>query len=146
MSMWRKLELKLRRRLCLRRHRSTVPTGLVPLSGMHSAVIYLDTPADLMEPQKIKIASYFKRYGIGVSWLSSEDEQLRSSSDLFISLSSLHDINELYAAVCSEARFKIGRRQLKGDVYDFVVTDNGPEPAPAAEAIDVIEHFLVNIQ
>ena len=146
MNMWQKLIQKLLRRLCLRRHRSTVPTGLVPLSGLSSAVIYLDNPGDILESRKISISTFFKRYGIQTSWMHSEDEDLRSSSDLFISLSSAHDINERYAAESSSARFKIGRSQLKGDVYDFVVTDNGPEPAPASEAFDVIEHFIVNIQ
>ena len=141
-----KITRKLIHFLRLRRNRSTVPTGLVPLSGLHSAVIYLENPGDLSEPQKVSVTTFFKQHGIGTSWLHAEDEELRSSSDLFISLSLSGDIFERYAATCSSARFKVGRHQLKGDVYDFVMTDNGPEPVPPMDACGVIEQFLLNIK
>ena len=141
-----KVTRKLIHLLSLRRNRSTEPTGLVPLSALHSAVIYLDNPGDLSEPQKVSVTTFFKQYGIGISWLHAEDEELRSSSDLFISLALAGDIFERYAASCSSARFKVGRHQLKGEIYDFVMTDNGPEPVPAMEACGVIEQFLLNIK
>lgn len=141
-----KLIRKFKRLLYLRRYRSTVPTGLVPLAELSSATVYMDLPENLSEPQKTTLASFFKQYGIGVSWLFADDEELRSDSDLFISLALSGDINEKCAAECSCARFKVGRHQLKGDVYDFVVTDKGPDPAPAMEAYEVIAHFLQNIK
>ncbi|MBR5906046.1 MAG: hypothetical protein IKZ51_06285 [Bacteroidales bacterium] len=141
-----KITRKLIHFLRLRRNRSTVPTGLVPLSGLHSAVIFLENPGDISEPQKVSVATFFKQHGIGISWLHSEDEELRSSSDLFISLALSGDIFERYAASCSSARFKVGRHQLKGDVYDFVMTDNATEPVPAMEACGVIEQYLLNIK
>ena len=140
------LKSKAKHFLCLRRHRSDVPTGLVPLSDISTAVIFMDCPEDLLESQKIGIMGFFKHHGITVSFLYADDEELRTSSDLFISLSVQGGINERYAAVSSTARFKIGRHQLKGDVYDFVVTDGAPEPVPALDAFKVIEHFILNIQ
>ena len=141
-----KLTTRLKRWLCLRRHHSTVPTGLVPLSELHSAIIYLDKADDLSEPQKIRLQKFYADKGVSLSFIHADDEDLRSSSDLFISLSSLGDINERYAAGSSTARFKVGRHQLKRDVYDFVVTDNSPEPREPMEAYNVIEQFLINIQ
>ena len=140
------LKTKLIRNLFMRRHRSTVPTGLVPLSDLGSAVLFLDNPSDLDEPQKIAIGKFFRQHGIELSFLYADDEELRSSSDLFISLSPSGDVNERYAAGCSRARFKVGRHQLPGDIYDFVVTDNTPEPVPAIDAYNYIEQFLLNIQ
>ncbi len=141
-----KLIRKFKRLLYLRRHRSTVPTGLVPLTEMHSVTVYMDLPEDISEPQKTTVLRFFKQYGIAVSWLFADDEELRSSSDLFISLALSGDINETCAAKCSCARFKVGRHQLKGEVYDFVVTDKGPDPSPAMEAYEVIVLFLQNIK
>ena len=140
------LKRKLIRFFAMRRHRSTVPTGLAPLSDLHSAVLFLDKPDDLEEPQKTAITRFFKQHGITLSFLYDDDEDLRTSSDLFISLSAIGGVNERYAATSSAARFKIGRHQLKGDVYDFVVTDGSPEPAQPMEAFKVVEHFILNIQ
>ena len=140
------LKRKLIRYLCLRSHRSTVPTGLVPLSEMSDAVIFMDKPDDLSEPQKVTIQIFFKGYGVKLRFIYADDEDVRSVSDLFLSLSSEGGINERYAAVSSGARFKIGRRQIKGDVFDLVVTDNGPEPAPVLDAYKVIERFMVTIR
>ena len=142
MKFFRKLKLFLR----LRRDRSMVATGLVPLSALSSAVLYLDTADVLPEHIKTSIDKFFGQKGIKLSFLCADDPDLRTIQDLFISLSTSGDIFERYAAVCSEARFKVGRRQLKGDIYDFVVTDNGPEPIPAAEAFSFIESFINNIQ
>ena len=142
MNLKRKLIYLLR----MRRHRSTVPTGLVPLSDMHTAVMYLDSADDLQEPQKVSIRAFFRQYGITLSFLHAEDDELRTDSDLFVSLSIEGGLAERYSAVTSKARFKIGRHQLKGDIYDFIVTDTAPEPVPAWEAFKVIEHFILNIQ
>ena len=140
------LKRKLIRYFCMGRHRSSVPTGLVPLSDLHSVVMYLNSPEDLQEPQKITIGKFFKQHGMELSFLHADDEELRSDSDLFISLAPKSDVNECYAAGCSSARFKIGRHQIKGDIYDFVVTDGTPEPAAAIDSYNVIEQFLLNIQ
>lgn len=141
-----KLKTKVKRWLFMRRHRSTVPTGLVPLSDMHSVVIYLDNADDLSEPHKTKIRRFYEDSGLSVRFLYADDESLRTESDLFICLSSEGGINERYAAGSSSARFKIGRHQLKRDVYDLVVTDNSPEPGPVLDAYQAIESYLLTIR
>ena len=143
MNIWRKLK----RFLCIGSHRSTVPTGLVPLKDLHSAVVYLLNQEDLTEPQKTAFTSFLRKYGLtSTVFIASDALELRTSSDLFISLCPEDDINERYAATASTARFKIGRHQIKRGIYDFVVTDNGPEPVPVIEALEVIKHFITNIQ
>lgn len=43
--------------------------------------------------------------------------------DLFISLISKDDYAITYMASCCDAKFKIGRKQLPGDVFDMVIQD-----------------------
>ena len=67
--------------------------------------------------------------------------------DLFISLAGNPDqFAAEYEARCSTARFKAGRHQLKGGVYDLVVSDTAPEPVAMKEAFEVIEKMLNNIK
>ena len=74
------------------------------------------------------------------------DKDLRTDSDFFLSLNPKPCINERYAASSSTARFKAGRHQLKGGVYDLVVSDTTPEPVAMKEAFEVIEKMLNNIK
>lgn len=141
------LKRKLIRYLCLHRHSSSIPTGLEPLSKLRSVVIFMDKADEITEPQKIKIRGFFKEYGLSTSFLYMDNDDLRSSSDMFISLSLEGGINERYAASASTARFKVGRHQLEHDIYDLVVTDSDPEhPCAPLDALTAIEHYLVNIQ
>lgn len=43
--------------------------------------------------------------------------------DLFISLIKNADFPIEYMAKCSEAKFKIGRKQLKGNTFDIIISD-----------------------
>ena len=51
------------------------------------------------------------------------DLLLEGEPDLFISLIDKDSFAIEYLAKCSHARFKAGRRQLSGDVFDLVVSD-----------------------
>ena len=141
-----KLLRKVIRRLCLRAHRSRIATGMIPLSEVFSVVVFVDDSEAGLEPLKVAIKSFFAKGGAVVRFIRADDEDVRTASDLFISLAAQPCIAERYAAVCSGARFKIGRHQFPGQVYDFVVKDPGEEPVPAADAFAMIQKLLTSIQ
>ena len=130
---------KLVRAFALRAHRSKVPTRLIPLTEIRSAVVYVNAVEPYCEPFKLKLKDFFGKRGI-------ELKDLRTDSDFFLSLNPKPCINERYAATSSTARFKAGRHQLKGGVYDLVVSDTTPEPVAMKEAFEVIEKMLNNIK
>ncbi|MBO4671758.1 MAG: hypothetical protein J5640_07980 [Bacteroidales bacterium] len=142
MSLFRKLT----RLINMGRHRSTVPTGFLPLSEVHSAVVYLDPEDSGVEPLKLRLKDFFGKRGIGLQIAGPSDKELRTSSDLFIALNARPGIDERYAATCSTARFKIGRHQLKKDVYDFVVTDQEDTRTSISAVFDVIENMITSIR
>ena len=118
-----KLLRKIIRRVCLRAHRSHTATGVIPLSEVFSVLVYIDDSEAGLEPLKVNIKTFFAKGGAVVRFVRADDDDLRTSSDLFIALNSQPDMDERYAAVCSGARFKIGRHQFPGQVYDLVVAD-----------------------
>ena len=143
MKLLRKLKLLIG--MC--RYPSKVPTGLVPLSALRTAVLYLASPFELTEPQKLEISGFFQKYGITAGFIYADTEVLKTDAELFISLSVTDDIFERHAAVTSTARFKVGRHQLKNGTYDFVLSDVNPEePVSVTEAFNEISKFLITIQ
>lgn len=141
-----KLLRKIIRRVCLRAHRSHTATGVIPLSEVFSVVVYTDDSEAGLEPLKVNIKTFFAKGGAVVRFVRADDDDLRTTSDVFIALNSVPSIDERYAAVCSGARFKIGRHQFPGQIYDLVVTDHGEEPAPASEAFALIQKLITSIQ
>lgn len=135
-----------KRFLCMRRHRSSVPTGLVPISDIRTAVVFLNRHTDITEPDKVVITRFFEQNGVSWTFISPENEDIRTQSDLFMSLSPVESVHERYAATSSTARFKIGRHQIKGGIFDFVVIDNTVEPRPELDAFRVMRSFIVSIQ
>lgn len=116
--MMRKIRSFLRRLLLLH-DKSDQPTSLMPLRMIHTAVVLRDSEDSSLDQE---ISAYFKRQGIKVRMMSRREQKLRSKEELFISLVPDADIDELYAAVTSRAKFKVGSHPLKYDVYDLVVS------------------------
>ncbi|MBO4264442.1 MAG: hypothetical protein J5871_07200 [Bacteroidales bacterium] len=130
-----------------RSHASPVKTALMPLSSASSAVVFINQDEPNCEPVKLKIKEFFSAYGIAVSFVSAYDADLRTDSDIFLSLNPVQNIDECYAARSSRAKFKIGRHQLKWDTYDLVVSDPEPEaPSPVGVAFEAIRDMLSKIQ
>ena len=60
---------------------------------------------------------------------------MAAAPDLFISLVNKDDYPVRYMASCCEAKFKVGRKQLPGDIFDLVVCDqDNPESGTTPEA------------
>ncbi len=66
--------------------------------------------------------------------------------DLFISLLPEDSFTVEFIARCSSARFKIGRKQLPGNVYDLVFSETGVEAFDQLQAFENIMDFIERIQ
>ena len=73
------------------------------------------------------------------------DLMLGSDPDLFISLIDGTDFPIAFMAACSQARFKIGRRQLPGGTFDLVIQDPADKRFSEAEVFANIRKFLLKI-
>ena len=74
------------------------------------------------------------------------DLLLQGEPDLFLSLLPKAGFPLSFMASCSRARFKVGREQLPGDIFDLVVKDAADRPLSQVEAFREIVKFLDKIQ
>ena len=74
---------------------------------------------------------------------------LDARPDLFISLINKDDYPIQYMAGCCEARYKVGRKQLPGDVFDLVFSDQSdPESQalPEEEVFKSMKELMMKIK
>lgn len=74
---------------------------------------------------------------------------LEAKPDLFISLIYKDDYPIQYMATCCEAKFKIGRKQLPGDIFDLVISEQADAegtPTPEDEIFKNIKVLLAKIK
>lgn len=124
-------------------HRSKVPTGIYPLDSIESVAV-LRSPDEYAVDRMI--TEFFRPRNIRVRLLSKEDPDLRTDEDLFISLLAEPDIDELYAALSSKAKFKIGIHNLRPDVYNMVVTVADSEDVRQVAFFETIQDILTKIR
>ena len=149
----------------VRRNRSSVPTTLLPLREVRSATVFVDTTVEGEDPARISraVRQFFDYHGIPVQVLCPQKgdlnllgilkERVRGTrenprqEDLFISLAgSPENYAAEYEARCSTARFKVGRFQLQGGVYDLVVATPETSEAGQAAAFAAIKDYLNKIR
>ena len=74
---------------------------------------------------------------------------LAAKPDLFISLINKDDYPIRYMATCCEAKFKIGRKQLPGNVFDLVITDQATPDGtsmPEDEIFKSVKQLLAKVK
>lgn len=127
---------KLIRTIAIRKNRSTVETGILPLSGIKKATLFTDN-MDADSDQVAKEArKYFEDKGIALKVIQAESWDVNIfgmlkkhkgekpwNEELFISTAYAYNFTGEYAARCSKARFKVGREQLSGNIFDIVLND-----------------------
>ena len=150
------------RRWALRHLPATPPTSLLPMSDIHSAVVYVDGQTTAEDPE---VAGRIARRLLAdrdievrvlcprkddLDWLGRIKPAVRGSTDadLFLSLvASPDDFTATYEACCSTARFKVGRCMLPGRVYDLVLDSPEQEgPDIQAEALPALMELLDKIR
>lgn len=152
---------RLVRRRALRKHTSTVPTGIVPLDRIRRAVVFIDPSTQAVGVLCDQVRSFFAGKGIPVRILSPQPRDLNwygrmrrsylapgadEAEDLFISLVAPDRFASAFAAVASPARFKVGRAQLPGGTYDIVIKDREDVCESAIIVFKTMTQLLNQIQ
>jgi len=146
------------RKLAVRRHSSNVKTGIMPLSQVTKAAVFLDTTnADANVARKV-VQNYFSDKNIPVLFIAPQQWDLnhfgwmkRNSviadwhEDLFVTLAGPENFASEYAARCSRAKFKVGRSQLSGNVFDLVVSDPENSLPRQPQVFNVMRELLDKI-
>jgi len=167
------------RKRSIKKLHSTIPTGIVPLKDIHSAVIFIDVEDTSFDECKILVQSFLRDYDIkgeifffdfrklgdgerlitsitgtilkkDLNWFGKpSNEKLRlmnvNKPDLFISLINRTDFTLEVVAACSQARFKIGRQQLPGNIFDMVILDPADRTLSEAESFKAMRTYLSKI-
>lgn len=168
------------RKSSLKKHASTVPTGILPLSKIKSYVAIIDVEDTTYDTCKSAILNYFRSMDIRGSVffqdfrkIGSEDRLITSiqttitkkdldwlgrpnkyklgvldeqNPDLFISLIKEPDFAIEYMTKTSKARFKIGRKQMDGNLFDLVINDPAGKDISQLESWGAIKNYLGKIR
>ena len=171
---------KIFRRRRLKKHASTVPTEILPLSQIKSYVAIIDVEDTSYDTCKTSILNYFRNLDIrGAVFfqdfrkIGSEDRLITSiqttitkkdldwlgrpskyklgvleeqNPDLFISLIKEPDFAIEYMTKTSKARFKIGRKQMDGNLFDLVISDPAGKDISQLESFNAIKSYLGKIR
>ena len=167
------------RKRYLRKYSSSVPTSLLPLSKLSSAVAFVDATKIDFEESKNALMAFFKANKLKgeiffFDFRKIDDEERLITSinntilkkdlnfagkpseaklrllteckpDLFISLIDDCDFPIEFLANFSEAKFKVGRVQLPGQVFDLVVANPAEVEASQMDAIHNLAFILSKI-
>lgn len=151
------------RHIALRRNGSDVPHGLHPLSEIRQATVLVSPLEEDCAAAKADVERFFGQKNIAVRLICPEGRDLdligtvkkkfrgdrlpEGSGELLISLANPDgEFWPEYEARCSNACFKIGRRQYKGGVFDLVILSPDDGNPPSQEAIfSEIKTYLNNI-
>ena len=168
------------RKRSLRKHASSVPTGILPLNQIKSYVAIIDVEDTSYDTCKSAILNYFRSLDIrGAVFfqdfrkIGSEDRLITSiqttitkkdldwvgrpskyklnvlgeqAPDLFISLIKDPEFAIEYMARTSTAKFKIGRKQMEGNLFDLVINDPEDKHISQMESFKAIQSYLTKIQ
>lgn len=149
------------RKKALRECGSSVQTGLVPLSEIRTVTVYLERDSYDWAATERKVRKYFESHGIevdviimnslDVDWLGRrrKDENAKSregEEDLLISLLPYNTFALKYCAVSSKARFKIGREQIKKNVFDLVVEHKEEDEGSQIAVFDYITELFSKLK
>lgn len=147
----------------LRKHSSKEATAITPLEGMKNVVLFLDSnelsslrdtnrAKDFFSSRRIAIEVYemgIDRSDVNLWGIFKKRKNLavaRGDEDLFISLLKKDPFAVEYAARSSRASFKIGRSQLRGNVYDVVFTNPEGSEFTQSEVLDAVLDFLSKVK
>ena len=168
------------RKRSLKKHASSVPTGILPLSQIKSYVAIIDVEDTSYDRCKTAIMNYFRSMDIrGAVFfqdfrkIGSEDRLTTSiqttitkkdldwigrpskykqgvleeqNPDVFISLIKDPEFAIEYMTKTSKARFKIGRKQMDGNLFDLVISDPAGKNISQLESWEAIRNYLGKIQ
>lgn len=168
------------RRLSLKKADSGVPTGILPLSALHTAVVLIDVEDPEFDACKNLMMQEFRKRGIRPEVFFFDFRRLDKGERLITSVTNTilrKDLNwygmpsrekldwarnlqpDLILSLLPEAsfpmevlvrnspaRFKVGRQQLPGNVFDMVVLDAENEQLSQMKAFRAILDLLETVR
>lgn len=154
---------RIARKIAVKKHSSTVPTRIIPMSEVKVVTILIDAMDPDLESTKKDIRKFFEPYGTQIQlltpmkwdinffgWFKDKFRNpggIERNEDLFISLVSDPDYFAAeYELRCSTAKFKVSRFYLKGDVADISIYNPSSAIPRLPEAFEVIKDYLLKIE
>lgn len=166
------------RKRCLKKDASRIPTGLMSLDRVHSALSIIDVSDNSFNDCVEELHGFFRERGIReefiyfdfrklakdetlitkvnntllrkeIGWygkpaVSKVGPLLAPEYDLLVSLVRNDSFALEYVTKCARAKFKAGRKQIAGNVFDLVVSDGADAPCTEAEsARHIIDYLLM---
>ena len=153
------------RNRALKKHRSQVRTNITPLKDIRTAVTVIDVEDTSFDNCKKDIMAFYRDNGIKGEIFFFDFRKIGDAERLITSITNTvlkKDLNFYgkparekldlmleYMATCCEARFKIGRKQLPGNIFDLVITDQAtPEgtSTPEDEIFKSVKELLAKVK
>ena len=167
------------RRRAIKRYASPIPTGMIPLSQIRTAVTFIDVEDTSFDDCKEAILSFYKENNIkgdifffdfrkitsdellitsiqttilrrDLNWIGRPNKEkidlmMASNPDLFISMIKGKCFPLEFMAACSNARFKIGRSQIEGNIFDLIISDPKDKDMSQNEVFLEVRKYLSKI-
>lgn len=145
----------------LRENASHIPTKAFPLRNAKSAIVFLDSSAYDHKATADRIKTFFELRHIDsvtiapgpddVNWYGKPKDYIRDmleagENSIYISLIASNNYTATFCAMKSTARFKIGREQIRGHIFDLLVTGNTENRGSQTEAFNYIIKLIEQIQ
>ena len=147
------------RKIAVKRHACTAPTCIMPIGDVKRAVVFVDNDADADFAAKA-VKKFFEAYGIPVliicpqkwdinlfGWLKKPklQEAADFNADLLISLAGVENFAAEHFVKCTPARFKVGRFELPGNVFDIVISNREHQLPRQPAAFEIVKEYLLKI-
>lgn len=148
------------REFLLRKNRSNVPSGLMPLKDVKSVAILVDMAAEDAAQVIADASAFFGKNGVQPEFISVKPEELNRLGipakakldmikacrpDLFISLPDSNEFYIKYIQNCIHAPFKVGVGSSDNSL-SLVLTPREGEPLSQKEALAKVKEILLKIQ
>lgn len=151
------------RLFALERHGSGERQCIIPLEEVRAAAVFIDAAQPGADAAEVSVRDFFDSRNVELTVLKPSGPQLNYAGymkrkfrmpggsarheDLFISLSdNPGDFAAEFESRCSPARFKVGRVQLSGEIFDMVVSPRGDERAGQDAVFGAISEYLLKIK
>ena len=150
----------LARRIALRKRRSTVPTGIIPLSRVKEAAVLMDGEGVMIPQLRTEVEQFFGPLGIkativcpykqDINWFGRIKKKSpcrpTGSEDLLICLYDTPAFAASFESVSSPAKFKVGRLQSPDGVFNMVVSNPEGRIVTQSEAFRAMADLLTKIK
>lgn len=156
--------IKLIRKVSVLSNRSKIPTSILPLNKIKSVVVIMDGMEPGAEDTAFDMMAFFEMVYVKATIIRIDNTNINSigrlknsvrypggksvgrNEDLFISLLTDGTFVEEYEALCSPAKFKIGRSKFKSITYDILIQDPSGVHCNQRDAFKTISYFLRKIR